>query len=119
MPRVMASSAMGVFGFLPTTHAKANVKQVRSQSSRPARLLACDCFYAQPAVHAINLRTLRTTIIFTTGKTRRPQFEPHARIKVTQGLVSPSSISVIVPNVSYSFLFSFFQERADKSEHHG
>ena len=73
---VMASSAMrlnlGVFGFLPTTHAKANAKQMRSRSSRAARLSACDCFHAQPAVHAINLRTWRTTIIFITGKTRRP-----------------------------------------------
>ena len=53
-PRVMASSAMGlnlgVFGFLPTTHAKANAKQMRSQSLRAARLLVCDCFHAQPAV---------------------------------------------------------------------
>ena len=36
------------------------------------RLLAYDGFYAQPAVHAINLRTWWTTIIFITGKTRRP-----------------------------------------------
>ena len=30
------------------------------------------CFHAQPAVHAINLRTWRTTIIFITEKTWRP-----------------------------------------------
>ena len=57
---VMASSAMGlnlgVFGFLSTKHAKANAKQMHAQSSCAVRLLVCNCFHAQPAVHAINLR---------------------------------------------------------------
>ena len=48
-PRVMASSAMGLnlgdSGFLPTIHAKANAKQIRSRSSRATR----DCLHAQTA----------------------------------------------------------------------
>ena len=47
----------GGLWFLPATHVKAIAKQMRSRSLRAARLLACDCFHAQPAVHAINLRT--------------------------------------------------------------
>ena len=55
---VMALSPMGpnlgVFWFLLTTHAKANAKQMRSRSSRAARLLTRDCLHAQTAVHAGN-----------------------------------------------------------------
>ena len=35
-------------------------------------------------VDAGDIRTWRTTVILTTGKTRRPQFEPHAGIKMAQ-----------------------------------
>ena len=59
--RVMASSAMGlnlgVFGFLPTTHAKTNAKQMRSRSSRAVRRFTRVCLHAQTAVHAGNIRT--------------------------------------------------------------
>ena len=56
-PRVMVSSAMGlnleVFGYLPTTHTKANSKQ------NALTIFACcmafnDCLHAQTAVHAGN-----------------------------------------------------------------
>ena len=57
-PPVMASSAMGpnlrVFGFLPITHAKANAKQMRSRSSRAARILMRDCLHAHTVVHTSN-----------------------------------------------------------------
>ena len=60
-PHVMASLAMrlnlGVFRFLPTTHAKANTKQMRSHSSCPTQLLMRDCLHTQTAVHAGNSRT--------------------------------------------------------------
>ena len=65
---VVGSKTLLVFRLLPTTHAKVNAKQMRSRSLRAARLLACYYFHAQPAVHAINLRNWRTTIIFITGK---------------------------------------------------
>ena len=88
---IMALSAMGlnlgVFGFLPTTHAKASAKQMPSRYSRAAqRLLTCDCLHAQTTVHARNLRTWQTTIILITGK-MTPKIEPHAGIKMAQGLV--------------------------------
>ena len=50
LPRVMASSAtglkLGVFGFLPTTHAKTNAKQVHPQS-----LCAMWCTYPCLSLH--------------------------------------------------------------------
>ena len=61
-----------IWGSLPTTHAKANAKQMRSRSSRAERLLTLDCLHVQFAVHAGNLRTQRTTVILITGKTQRP-----------------------------------------------
>ena len=86
-PRVMPSPAMGLnlggggVGFLPTTHANANAKQMRSRSSRAAQLLTRDCLHAQTAVHhAGNLRTWWTTIIWITRKPEDPQIEPHAEI---------------------------------------
>ena len=75
-------SIWGSSGFFPTTHAKANAKQMCSRSS------CADCLHAQTTVHAGNLRTWWTTIILITGKTRRPQIESHAGIKMAQGLVS-------------------------------
>ena len=90
---VMASSDMrlnlGVFGFF------ANAKLMCSQSSRTGRLLKCDCLHTQTAVHAGYLQE----------KPEDPQIEPHARTKMAQGLVSPSSISVQLLDLSSSLVF--------------
>ena len=60
-PCVMASSAMGfklgVFGFLPTTHAKTNAKQMCPQTSRAVRRFMHVCLHAQTAVDAVDKRT--------------------------------------------------------------
>ena len=65
----MVSSAMGlklgIFGFLSTTDAKTKAKQKRPRSSHPVYL------YAQNAVDAGDIRTWRTTLKLTTGKTQR------------------------------------------------
>ena len=81
---VSSMAQFGVFEFLPT----ANAKQMRSRSLRAARLLMRDGLHAQTAVLAGNLRTWRTTIILITGSPEDPQIEPHAEIKIAQGLVS-------------------------------
>ena len=60
-PLVMASSPMGpdfgVFGFLPTTHAKINPKQISSRFLRDVLCFALVCLQAQIAVRAGNKRT--------------------------------------------------------------
>ena len=60
-PRVMASSAMGlkfgVFGFLPTTHAKTNTKQMLSRSLRAVRRFMCVYLKGQTVVDAGDIRT--------------------------------------------------------------
>ena len=63
---------LGVFGFLPTTHAKTNAKQMRPQSLRTVRRLTHVYLLTQIAVDAGDIRTQQTTVIMITGKTRRP-----------------------------------------------
>ena len=62
-PRIMASSAigvqLGVFGFLPTTHAKTNAKQMRrTQSLHAMRHFTYVYLHAQTTVDATDLYTL-------------------------------------------------------------
>ena len=60
-PRVMASSSMGlklgVFGFLPTTHAKANELQMRPRSLCTVRRFMHVYLQAKIAVDAGDMRT--------------------------------------------------------------
>ena len=89
-PCVMALSTMGAqFGglrFLPTTHAKINAKQMRSQSSRAVQYFALVCLHAQTPVHADNIRTWHTPTVFITEKTWRPPNS--AGVKMAQVLRS-------------------------------
>ena len=86
---VMVSSTMGlnlgVFGFLPTTHAKINAQQMRSLSSRAVQRFDQVCLHTRIVVHAGNIRTWQTTVILITRKTRRPQNSTHAGIKMALG----------------------------------
>ena len=76
-PHEMASSVMGlnlgVFRFLPTTHPKVNVQQMRSRSLCAIQHVALVCLHARIAVHAgnIHVSTWRTAVILITGKSRR------------------------------------------------
>ena len=76
-PCVMASSAMelnlGVFGFLPPTHAKVNANDKRVYDP-----LALVCLHAQIAVQ----------LFWLWEKPKDPQIQPHARIKMAQVLGS-------------------------------
>ena len=63
---------LGSSGFCLTTHAKANAKQMRSQSSCAKQHFMHVCLHAQTAVHTGNICTWQTTIILITGKTWRP-----------------------------------------------
>ena len=80
---------LGVFGFVPITHAKTYVKQMRPLSSRAVRLFTRVYLHAQTAVDAGDIRTWWTTVILITGKLEDPQFEPHAGIKMAQVLGCP------------------------------
>ena len=78
-PRVMALSAMGLklraFGFLPTTHAKTNAKQMHPQSWCTVQCFMCVYLHAQTIVDAGDICmicTWLTVVILITGKTRRP-----------------------------------------------
>ena len=76
-PHVIVLSAMGnlgVFGFLPTIHTKANAKPMCSRPSCTAQRSTHFCLHSHTAVHAGNTCTykLQTMIILITGKTRRP-----------------------------------------------
>ena len=63
LPCVMVSSAMGlklgVFRFLPTTHAKTNAKQTRPRSLGVVRRFTRAYLHAQTAVDASDIRTRR------------------------------------------------------------
>ena len=92
-PCVTASSAMGlnlgVFRFLPTTHAKSNAKQMRSWFSRATWLLTCDWLHAQTAVHAGNYNApVGPQLFWLREKPEDPQIEPHVGIKMVACLVS-------------------------------
>ena len=59
--RVVAPSAtelnLGVSGCFPTSHAKMNAKQMRSQSSRTMQPFLLACLHAQITLDAGNIRT--------------------------------------------------------------
>ena len=67
--------------------------------------------HAQTAVDAGDLRTWRTVVILITGKLEDPQFEPHARIKMTQVLRSPLFLYDLCQRLRiiwfYNKIFSF------------
>ena len=68
----MASSAMGlklgVFGFLPMTHAKSNAIKKGPQSSSAMRHLTCVYLHAQSTVNAGDICTWQTTVFLITEK---------------------------------------------------
>ena len=79
---------LGVFWFLPTTHAKTNAMQMCPWSLRAVQPFTC--VYPN-AKTTCRWHTWWTTVILIMGKTRRPQFKPHAGIKNGAG----SGISVL------------------------
>ena len=77
---------LGVFRFLLTTHAKANIKQMRSRSSHTAQ-----CFLRVFVFTLIPQYTHLTNHDYfdlIREKTEDPQIEPHEGIKMEQVLVS-------------------------------
>ena len=82
--RVMALSAMGLFGFLLTKCAKTNAKQMRPRSSCAMRRFTRVYLYAQTAVDASD----EPWVFWLREKLEDPQFEPHAGIKIAQVLGS-------------------------------
>ena len=82
----MTSSAIGVFGFLPTTHKSKRKTNAFMMFARRASFYARLSSSTPYAVHAGNTRTWRSTIILITGKPKDPQIEPHAWIKIAQVL---------------------------------
>ena len=84
-PRVMASSAMGlklgVFGFLPTTHAKTHAKQMRPWSLHAVRHFTRVYLHTRTVVDAGDICTWWTTFILITGKTWRPLIWAPCRIQ--------------------------------------
>ena len=87
---VMASSAMGlklgVFGFLPTTHAETNANKMHPQSMRAMWLFTHVYLHAQTPVHTC--APDESWLFWSQEKPEYPQFEPHARIKMAQVLGS-------------------------------
>ena len=76
-PSVMASSAiywlkLGVFGFLPTTHAKIDTTQMCPWSLPSMRRFTYVYLHAKTVVDAGDIRTWQTTVILIKGKTQRP-----------------------------------------------
>ena len=87
-PRVMAFSAtglnLGVFGFVPATHAR-KTQHVHDRCA-PCGVLHVFYLHAQTAV---DLHTWGTAVILIMRKKPGdPQFEPHAGMKMAQVLVS-------------------------------
>ena len=84
-PRVMTSSAVGlkleIVGFLPTTHAKTHTKQMRPWSLRTVQPFTHVYLHTQTAVDAGDIHTWQTTVIFITGKSRRPRIWAPCRNK--------------------------------------
>ena len=105
-PCVMASSAMGlklgVFRFLPTTHTKTNAIQMRPRSLCAVQRFTHVYLHAKTTVDTGNIRIWQTKVILITGKTCRPQFEPHVGIKMAQVLGSPMYIYGFYPYISDS-----------------
>ena len=98
---VKASSAtglkMGVFRFLPTTHAKTNAKQMSPRSSRTVRRFTRFHLHAKTAVDAGDIRTWRTTVILITGKTRIHLIWAPCRDKMAQVMWSPLYVCRLPP----------------------
>ena len=72
----MALSAMGlnlgVFGFFPTTQAKANAKQMRSWSVHAARILTHVFFMLRPQYMLVTYAPDEPRLFWLREKTRRP-----------------------------------------------
>ena len=92
LPRVMASSAMelnlGIFRFLLTTQVKTDIKLMRPQSLCVMRRFMRVLSSRSDCIRCSDIHTWRTKIFWLWVKTQRPQFEPHARIKMAQVLRS-------------------------------
>ena len=97
-PRVMASSAMGaqsgVFGFSPITHVKANAKQMRSRSLCTRQLFAI-VFTLRPHDMHVTYTPDGPRLFWLREKPEDPHTEPHAGIKMAQGLVSLVYVCVL------------------------
>ena len=119
-PHVMASSAkglkLGIFGFLPTTHAKTNTKQMRPRSSHTVRCFTHVYLHAQTAVDEGDIRTRWTTVILIAGKTWRPPIWAPCQDKNGAGSgISPVYLwvtpmfkcNVIANDIRLSILLSF------------
>ena len=63
---------LGVFGFLPITHAKTQAKQMHPRSSHAVQHFTRVYLHARTTVDAGDTGTWRTTFILITGKTQRP-----------------------------------------------
>ena len=91
-PCVMASSAMGlklgVFGFLLTTHAKTNTKQICSWSSRVMWHFTHIYLHSQTAVDAGDYAPDKSWLFWLQENPEDPQFEPHAGIKMAHPRIS-------------------------------
>ena len=112
-PRVMSSAMgpnLGVFGFLPTIQAKAKAKQMHSRSLRAARFLVG--LFSRSARSTCNQLThlMNHDYFYYGGKREDPQTESHTGIKMAQGLVSPSSISV-----NHDVAFSLVNKPSDSN----
>ena len=90
LPRVMESSAMrlklGVFRFVPITHAKINAKQMRPRSSSAVQRFLCVYLHIWTAADAGDIH--EPWLFWSRGnpKTCIFQFKPHAWIKMVQVL---------------------------------
>ena len=78
-----------VFGILPTTHTNTSAKQMCPQSSRSVQIFMCVYLHAQTAIDAGDIRTHEHWLFWLREKSKDPQFEPHAGIKMAQVLGSP------------------------------
>ena len=85
---VSHGAQFGVFGFLPTTYAKINAKQMRSRSLPAVRRCALVCLHAQIALHAGNIDTWWTTVIEYWKSPKTPKIQPHDAFKMAQDLGS-------------------------------
>ena len=79
---------IGVFGFLPTTHAKTHAKQMHPRSSHAVQHFTHVYLHTWTAADAGDIHTWRTTFILITRKTRRPLIWAHVGIKMAQVLGS-------------------------------
>ena len=91
---------LGVFGFLPTTHARANAKQMRSRSLRASWRFMHVYLHVQIAVHAGNIRTDEIPFFDYGKKPEDPQFEPHHAAEIKMAQVLGSLVYICGPNTS-------------------